>query len=351
YIYDGLYYALAQIDGKNYNTKSVHRNSVKSLTFGNLGSTFYSTGVDGRIVKTNLQSQGTPTVIYNNDFPNKVVAVSPDNKWLVNASDSSYLQVFDLKSADTGYKFIVGHQSFVTDLAFMPDNSGLISVGNDRMVRFNDVRSGQSRLIKQLDISAKVIDIDPTGKWMAIGSLDGETILLSTDGKTERPVLAKKSSLIQAIKFSPDGKMLAIGDEAGTVTLWDVQKSEVVKELTGHKARVSDIEFSANGILMASSSFDGTIQMWVTQKLDELPVVLRDNDAYVWDIAFDPDNNYLLAACEDGEVRIWATNPELMAKIICGKISRNMTQEEWDIYVGGEIEFRNTCYSKLLEKP
>ena len=83
--------------------------------------------------------------------------------------------------------------------------------------------------------------------------------------------------------------------------------------------------------------------MWVTDEIDELPVRMTDNDAYIWDIAFSPDSDYIVTACNNGEIKLWPTKPELMAEVMCGKLSRNMSEDEWKVYVGHDIDYNLTC--------
>jgi hypothetical protein len=69
----------------------------------------------------------------------------------------------------------------------------------------------------------------------------------------------------------------------------------------------------------------------------------------VWDIAFARGSDYLIAACHESEIRIWPTDPKLLASQICPKMSRNMTQEEWKTYVGSDIDYETTCVNLLIK--
>jgi WD40 repeat protein len=90
--------------------------------------------------------------------------------------------------------------------------------------------------------------------------------------------------------------------------------------------------------------------MWVVDHEDDLPIVMDDksNRGNIWKLAFTSDSNYLLASCNDGEVRVWPTDPRMLAERICPKLKRNMTQEEWDIFVANGIGYESTCQSLLI---
>ncbi|MBL6449992.1 hypothetical protein JMN32_27005 [Fulvivirga sp. 29W222] len=349
YIYNGLYSAMAQIQGKAFNTVSgVHRNSIRSVVFENKSNTFYSTGTEGKIVSASLSAPSNTRIISSNPYPNRVLAISSDDRWLVNGSDSSALKVFDLQKTDSPPKLIAGHRSYINDIEFLPGQQVFISAGGDRQLRRNDVSTMTSTLIKSTVEQFKTIALSKNGKWMAGGTMSGKTILINMINLSENVLIDQRGIPVHALAFSPDNKFLAIGDEQGVVRVWDLSLGKIDHEFTGQKGRISDLEYSNDGRLLASASLDQTIQMWVTGEIDELPIKMTDNDAYVWDIAFSPDSDYLIAACGDGDLRIWPTKPELMARKMCEELSRNMSEDEWKTYVGNDIGFHNTCINLLF---
>jgi WD40 repeat protein len=82
---------------------------------------------------------------------------------------------------------------------------------------------------------------------------------------------------------------------------------------------------------------------------EDLPIVMDNNNGSVWDVVFTKDSNYLIASCNNGEVRIWPTDPRSLAELVCPKMQRNMTKDEWDSYVGKDIGYESTCRSLLIK--
>ena len=160
---------------------------------------------------------------------------------------------------------------------------------------------------------------------------------------------------ILSVKFSPSGKYLAYGvdditNKRGLVKLYDFETQET-RQFTGHRAGVYDIAFSPDEKLLASAGSDKRLQLYVLDTPDDLPVVMDNNNGFIWDIEFAKGSDYLIAACSESEVRVWPTNPALLAEQICPKLNRNMTQEEWKKYVGNgeETPYENTCVRLLLK--
>ena len=89
--------------------------------------------------------------------------------------------------------------------------------------------------------------------------------------------------------------------------------------------------------------------MWVVDHEEEdLPVVMDINNSNIWRLAFSKGSDYLLASCNNGEIRVWQTDPKVLAEQICPKLKRNMSKEEWEIYVGNGIGYETTCKTLLI---
>ena len=351
YIYDGLYFSMAQLDGKAFNTVHAHRNAVRSVVVDNTGTHFYSTGSDGNILRSNIEALASVEKIGNNHHVNKVLSLSPDNQWLAIGTDSSAVQLYHMIDGSRASEMVEvkGHNNFVYDVKFTPDSKGFYSLSNDRTLRYYDFTD--SKMVETFNTVYKTFDISPDGQWIVLGSVDGRVSLLNINSGEEEQILSLPNVPVHDVVFSSNGQFIAIGDELGDLRLWDTKTKTVIEQLKGHKARVNSIAFTHDDKLLASASYDGTIQLWVMDKLGELPIVLKDNGSYIWDIAFTAGNKHLIAGGNNGETRVWPTNASDMASELCDKLKRNMTQDEWKRYIGTSVDFRNTCKSLLLEKP
>lgn len=371
YVFKGLYYSVAKLSNDyNYNRARVPgslKNKMYALAVSQQGSTFYTAGNDGRIFKGDFLSLKVDDMIEINPYPNRVLALSPDEHYLINGSDSAAIQVFDLTRRGEKPLIVRGHRGFVVDLKFLPDNSAFISAGSDRTIRSSNPATGKSTVLAQLPYDVKSIDISHDGKLLAAVSPTGQLIMM--DLVTNVIDLRRDESLnhvrVLSVAFHPSRTLLAYGTEykdvsysglpgdstwRGSVKIMDYVTLETRKDLRGHQAGVSDVEFSPDGLLLASASYDKKLHMWVVDHEDDLPIVMDDKatKGNIWKLAFSKDSNYLLASCNDGEVRVWPTDPRMLAEKICPKLKRNMTKEEWDIYVANGISYEATCQSLLI---
>jgi WD40 repeat protein/energy-coupling factor transporter ATP-binding protein EcfA2 len=358
YVFRGLYYSLAKLSGYNYNAVKIPgglKNKMFALVVSQNSDKFFTTGNDGKIVQgsyTNLKAENS--IYENKGHSNRVLALSRDEKYLVNGSDSSYLEIFNLETPDKNPLRVKGHRGSISDIKFLKSNAGFISASTDRTLRLTNQVTGESRNVLTLPYDLKSIDISPNGEWLAGASTAGKLILVNTNDFTYKEIASEAPNRILSVAFNPAQPMVlaygveVVNEKKGTVKILDLNTNKV-KELSGHKAGIADLEFSPDGELLASAGLDRKIQMWVVDHEEDLPIEMDNNNGNVWHIAFAKGSNYLIGSCNDGEVRVWPTDTKVLAEQVCPKLQRNMTKEEWRIYVGSDIGYESTCRSLLIK--
>lgn len=340
YIYNALHNAVDLQNGGNYNTYQLSSDPIRSAQYGR--NSIYATGSDGKLFKIDRNNLNNETLLLENNYPNKFVRLSPDEKWLIIATDSSFMQILPADGGEINY--MKGHGGFVYDVAFLPASSSFYSIGYDSVIRINNPANRESTFFKKLNYPAKSIALNSEGDLMVLGTEDSRVFLLDMQTKKDELIISKgKNNPAHTVAFHPNGKLIAVGYEKGMVDIFNLRIGEIVKELHGHKSKVSKVAFSSDSKYLATGSFDKTIYLWTMDELDELPTILEDHEGFVWDLDFSKDNNFLVASVGSGNIKLWPLRPELMADNICQMIFRNMTADEWRIYVGTEIEYERTC--------
>ena len=210
-------------------------------------------------------------------------------------------------------------------------------------------KTGESTVLASLPYELKSISISADGKWLAGASWSGYVVVYNFNTKSTEVIAQEAPNRILSVKFSPSGKYLAYGvdditNKRGLVKMYDFDTKEA-RQFSGHRAGVNDVAFSPDEKLLASAGSDKRLQLYVLENPEDLPVVMDNNSGFIWDIEFAEGSNYLIAACSESEIRVWPTNPSLLAEQICPKLTRNMSQGEWKKYVGNgdETPYENTC--------
>jgi hypothetical protein len=350
YVYEGLYSALTKLNGSSYNAMKAAgppRAHMRSVVCAQDGGMFYVAGSDGRIYQGNLQEMTNKATGFQNPYPTNVITLSKDEKYLVSGSDSALVQIYHLRepSKNSTVKALKGGTN---DIEFLPDNSGFLVAGHDKTLSFVDVQTGSVRNLVTLPYEIKAISIRKDGLMVAAASWTGQVVLINLQDNSVTELVNDDSNRILSVKFSASGNLLAYGMEdktnskRGLVKLYNFE-TQKTRQFSGHRAGVYDVEFSPDEKLLASASSDKRLQLYVLDSPEDLPVVMENNNGFIWDIEFTKGSDYLVAACSESEIRVWPTEPALLAKEICPKLTRNLTEDEWLKYVGSEITYETTC--------
>lgn len=335
--------------------------AVRSVSFSADGKRMYSAGSDGRLLMWDLTNGKRDFVeIFNRSHVNRVVNVSPDERYLALGTDQENILVLDLKNPDRQPQRIEGHTGgTIYDLVFLPDNERFISVGADKRIllhTLSDISTNTTREIARITSTPRALAISPDGQQLAVGTYfrnekgepDGEVIIVDlADGHyTQRNLYRKNGEPVNALHFSHAGDRLAYGGENGEVVVWDlVKKQQVGSTLTGFSSAVSDVHFSPDDSLLIASSKDHSVRMWDMNNIYDLPTVFDDHQGWVWTVDFHPDGQRFATGSADGIIRLFDITADAYAAQICDLIEGNMSDTEWRQYVGdpAEIDYEFTC--------
>ena len=159
-------------------------------------------------------------------------------------------------------------------------------------------------LTYSLKIGEKYVRVGGTDRWPALEvhpTTDWNYGLVVDEVQPLARLLTGNIAIARSVAFSPDGRTLASGSGDGILTLWDISTRQPLGRLhDGHTAEVLGVAFSPDGKTLASSSGDGTLVLW------------------------------------DLGLESWVARA-------CRTANRNLTQEEWDLFIGSDIPYECTC--------
>ena len=164
------------------------------------------------------------------------------------------------------------------------------------------------RTFAEEDSSVAAVALDPTGAYLATGTVNGQVKIWKT--KTgELLQTITQDGIIEALDFSPDGSQLGVasagsGDRDGVAKMWSVPDGKELFNLSKQAGPVNDIAFSPDGKLIATAGEDGVIYFWdARQGVYKSPIYNNENPVYTLD--FSPDSKLLVSGGADNNAAIW----------------------------------------------
>jgi WD40 repeat protein len=351
-IYAGLYNVAKQYGNVNYKSFKGHTGGIRSIAFVPGTREFFTSGYDGKVFKWTLDGDDQSLqIVYSGTDIIEVLAVSPDASWLALGSSNAAIKMVSLKGS-AAYE-LKGHTGRLKSLIFSFDGKSLYSASLDGKVLKWDLSAHTSTGFTDGSMPVNSIDVSFNGKFIAGINSNGGVVVWNEDNKSETFSVPTTGKNIKAIKFDPGNNILAIGDVSGLVELWDIALRKKISEVKAHSAQVNDIQFNSKLKQMATASNDKTLKIFNIADITDLtepPINLTDYDGFVMVIQFSPDGQLIVSGSwEDrGNLISRPAHVDNMVKDICTMISRNMTQDEWNIYVARDIPLEKTCADKSL---
>ncbi len=282
-----------------------HANAINNVAFMPDGSTIVSAGDDETLrrwsVGKNLSPVGLPLVAHAGRVWS--VAISVDGARVVSGHHDGTLHLWDTRSSTPIGAPLVGHARRVWCLAFSPDGSMIASGDLRGVLRRWDAHSG-----------------------MAIGD----------------PIQAHPHA-VTSLAFSPDGRNVWTGGDDGALRQWDGRSGQLLHELTeGHEQSVNSLAISRDGATIVSAGFRGSIRVWDAQTGARLGAPANGPGPEVRIVAFNADDSQILAGRGTGELEAWPA-PRAWADVLCAKLTRNMSHDEWRAWVSPSLPYRTQC--------
>jgi WD40 repeat protein/energy-coupling factor transporter ATP-binding protein EcfA2 len=343
-----------------------HADGVSGVVYSPDGRTLASGGGDKAIRLWNAatgQPLGQPLIGHADRVTS--LAYSPDGKLLASGSLDGAIWVWDMGTGRPIGQPLTDGSGPVNSLAFSPDGKTLASRERSEAVRLWNVGTGRpigQPLTGHVD-GVHSMAYSPNSATVAIGCGDG-TIRLwdvgdaSSSARESGQPLAGHDSPVSSLAYSSDGEMLASGSDDGTIQLWDVSTGQPVGQpLIGHTWSVTGLAFSPDGETLASGSDDGTIRLWDVDTGQPLGQPLASDIGQVSSLAYSPDGKILASASmediewpwdvvsegQDGGVWLWDVDSSSWKERACGVANRNLTQAEWNQFVGSSVPYECTC--------
>ncbi len=345
-ILTGLITSVQHLYGNDHNMYQAHTESVNSVVFRPNSTVFYSASSDGQVLRWDVNDTSkTPETLISTSVVNNLLAVSPNGQWLAIATDGTGIQMINPTSNSRTPTRINWGNNRVIAMDFDADYENIIFAGSDNSIVKHHIRSGNNTVIGKTDSEVLALSVSPDGRMIAAGTRAGQIIIFENEqGASPRIIHDEPGNDILSLAFNSNGSRVAAGSIGGEISIMAVSSGNRLATLSGHSARVVDIEFCPADKLIASTSFDGSIRIWNAQNLNSSPVVLREHGSWVRTVAFSSNGDKMVTGSrQEARLRAWTMNSGELASMICERLTRNMTQAEWNQFIGEDIPYMESC--------
>ncbi|MGN6167315.1 MAG: nSTAND1 domain-containing NTPase [Solirubrobacteraceae bacterium] len=182
----------------------------------------------------------------------------------------------------------------------------------------------------------------PNSRLVAVGAPDGSHAVIDAVTAQRLPRLYPiGSEYTSSLAFSPHGT-LATGTVTGIVQMWDpISGRRLADPFPVTASPVASIAFDPSGQRLATASQDGTVKLFSASTLEQEGKTLTSEDGSAPSAIFGPHGNNLLVINNLGDGLILPTSPAAWAQRACAIAGRNLSRQEWNLFVPGQGYTRN----------
>ncbi|MGQ9765717.1 MAG: outer membrane protein assembly factor BamB family protein, partial [Armatimonadota bacterium] len=258
------------------------------------------------------------------------------------------------------------HSSLVSTLSFAP-NGRWLATGSGRTAYIWDISVGMALTTTSTESSGlhaptwiNHVSFSPDGNLVALAE---SCIVRFGLGGPCRPEVKVWNTLteetlwtkhlpgvwVKNLFFTPDGRWLVAVNNClkepqceNAVYIWEAKTGTLASQLI-HNQIITAIAISLDGRFLASGE-NGKLLIWETSTGQAVSFIEYPGEP--WTAKFDPGNRWVAVGGypDEGEsyVTIFPTQVDDLIDLVCARLSRNLTYEEWRQYFGEE-PYQRTC--------
>jgi len=328
-----------------------HEDAVRGISLSKDGKILVSCSDDGNIFRWNPDNPGASPVMFKlpksvkEDF--RSILITNDEQFVVAGTFSGKIYILRTDETLGLLKVLLGHTSVVNSLALDPKRKQFASAGSEGKIFLWNFEKGDFRksLLDSSNSKIHAVLFSPDGRFLVYGGSDGRLNKIDMGQKDAKPITIFAADVpILSLAYTHDGNYLSAGFSNGSIRIWDMtnQDHPPLEIIGRHFSGVTSVAFNNDGSDLASSSFDRTIKIGNWKSAGMKPISIEKHDLWVYDILYTPDGKHLISCSADKTIRIFSTECSIMNDKLVKELKRNMTEEEWNKYVGADIPYEKT---------
>ena len=271
---------------------------VWNLVFSPDGRWLVSTHGDSSILIWDVQERKLSAALNGHAGAVRGVAFSPDGKLIASAAEDRSIILWN---PDTGRKIDVlqGPPTRLTGVAFSSDGKRVAASEFYGALNIWNVRDGPTPFTIRLDSASYCAAISPDNQTVATT----QAVYNVVDGHLIARIGEQFGGQLYGATFSADGRWLAGAAAQGSVVLFDARSWKLHEQVKVDATFISS-SFSPDGKYLVTGEDQGNVRLWSTEPLQEIAILGR-HTSRIKSVAFSPDGKQVASAGDDNAIRIW----------------------------------------------
>ncbi len=174
---------------------------------------------------------------------------------------------------------------------------------------------------------------------MLVGTSSGE--LISINGVEFKTLLNNIPGSITAIKSDIKAGEIFLGTSSGNLLEYDF-KNEIPKEINAYKiakGAITKLDFNDKIKKCVALSADKKITIIDFFNKNSKPAIISTPDLFIRAIMLTKDGK-IITSSSDLKIKEYETDMEIMATELCPLLKRNLSETEWNKYVGDNVSYK-----------
>ena len=242
----------------------------------------------------------------------RVVAVSPDGKWIAFGGWDETIQVCELVEGGRSltYRGHKDHVCAVCAMEWSPDGTFIASASSGEAtadIQVWEATTGQLVSLSRSDEEGVIsLAWSPDSSHLAFGTGRSTVHLLKAlTGETEFIYQGHTAiAMVRAVAWSPDGTRVASGGLEGSVQVWHASDGTSICRYLGHFGGVNAVAWSPDGTSIASGGDDKTVQVWNAGTREPI-CTYRYHSERVMVVGWSRDGQRVRSGSWDSTIREW----------------------------------------------
>lgn len=276
-----------------------HKKRVRKLASSADGRLTFSTADDRKFKAWDTKT--CQEIFSFSGYRHWPLAMSPNGAYVVSVSPRRYatLQVIECPGWEV-YQELKGHTDVLRAVAVSPDSRWVVSASDDGTIRCWEIRSGDSRISIQIDKHyVQTIAVFPDSQHIISGSDDRTLKLWDLNTGAEIGTFVGHGAQVRDVAVSPDGSVAISASRDGTIRIWDLKSGRQKMIWEAHEGAVNGVAIDSMGHNVVSVSDDCTVRLW--RLADGKPITTYTGDNPMMACSLD-DQGKIVAGDQSGSL-------------------------------------------------